>query len=271
MGHGRLIAGLVLAWATGWAAEGGADRWLVVQRTADEQALVVYDRMGGPALRRRVFSAGIRWVASLGDSLGVLVCEAAPARVVEWNPGTDVVTLVAGLDGLSQCIAAPDGSRLGIANVEPAGDGTGPAVAMLVRRRADGRGLHRLAMDLMGSADPAVLEDGRILATRWQPAQGKATGGLVVMNPDGTLATGLVAGPPGGVIRQARGMPGGMLVVAIASSAAQADWGWLVRCDPARGQGFAQAAQLWPADQGRFAGDTWGCAGSDRARRRWAP
>ena len=103
----------------------------------------------------------------------------------------------------------------------------------------DGRFIRRLAIDQVDTLDPQVLDDGRILYTRWeyndrtqiypQP--------LFVMNPDGTAQTAFYGGNsdyPTSLLH-GRGIPGTNKVIAVVSGHHTVRKGKLAIIDRAKG------------------------------------
>jgi hypothetical protein len=123
-----------------------------------------------------------------------------------------------------------------------------PDVANLYVCDGDGRYLRRLGFDQVHTNYPKVLEDGRVIYTRWdyndrgqiypQP--------LFVMNYDGTNQTEFYGNnswfPT--TILHARGIPGTTRLVAIASGHHSHQRGKLILIDHSRGNQEAQGVQL---------------------------
>ena len=121
-------------------------------------------------------------------------------------------------------------------------------VSNMYRCAADGRFLRRLSFDQVHANYPQVLEDGRVVYTRWdyndrgqiypQP--------LYQMNPDGTGQTEFYGNnswfPT--TIMHARGIPGTQKVVAVLSGHHSHQRGKLAIIDPARGRQEASGVQL---------------------------
>jgi hypothetical protein len=84
---------------------------------------------------------------------------------------------------------------------------------------ADGGNLRRLTSDQLMTSDPQVLEDGRIVFTRWEYNDRSAlfTHPLMAMNPDGTAQTEFYGNNsmfPAAIIH-AHGVPGSQKVLAV--------------------------------------------------------
>lgn len=239
------IGWLFLAMPAMQALEVPAAAWAVARRHADGDVVEVrlpgqhqalaHQRMPGTVLALHP--------APSGDHLIIAVRRDEVTELHRWRLSQTTTERVAWPvgTGLVSAQPAPDGSWIGIAHTR-----SGPLTTMgcaLVVAQADGSGLRRLAMDLFGATDPTVLDDGRLVYSRWHGSTGDptATAGLVALNPDGTNAMGLVDGPPGGALLQARGVPGSGILMAIATASPTATAGVLVRCDPARGPRYAAA------------------------------
>jgi hypothetical protein len=121
-------------------------------------------------------------------------------------------------------------------------------VSNLYRCDADGRFLRRLSFDQVHTNYPAVLEDGRVIYTRWdyndrgqifpQP--------LYQMNPDGTAQREFYGNnswfPT--TILHARGIGGTQKVIAIATGHHSRQTGKLIIIDPAKGRQENSGVQL---------------------------
>lgn len=112
----------------------------------------------------------------------------------------------------------------------------------------DGRYLRRLTFDQVHTNYPQVLDDGRIVYTRWEyNDRGQIyPQPLFQMNPDGTNQTEFYGNNsffPTSILH-ARGIPGTQKVVAIASGHHSSQAGKLVIIDPLRGRQENQGVQL---------------------------
>ncbi len=84
---------------------------------------------------------------------------------------------------------------------------------------ADGREMRRLTFDQLMTSHPQVLEDGRIIFTRWEYNDRNALFAhpLICMNPDGTAQTAYYGNNtmfPASIIH-ARGIPGSQKIIAV--------------------------------------------------------
>jgi hypothetical protein len=113
---------------------------------------------------------------------------------------------------------------------------------------ADGRNLRRLGFDQVHTLYPQVLDDGRVIYTRWDyNDRGQMfPQALFQMNPDGTGQTEFYKNnswfPT--TVGHARGIPGTQKVLAIFMGHHTAQAGKLGILDPARGRQEAAGAQL---------------------------
>jgi len=112
----------------------------------------------------------------------------------------------------------------------------------------DGRFLRRLTFDQVHDNYPTVLDDGRVIYTRWEyNDRGQIyPQPLFEMNPDGTGQTAFYGGNswfPTSILH-ARGIPGTQKVVAIASGHHTMQAGKLIVIDPAKGREEATGVQL---------------------------
>lgn len=113
---------------------------------------------------------------------------------------------------------------------------------------AEGKHLRRLGFDQVHTNFPTVLEDGRVIYTRWEYSdRGQVfVQGLFQMNPDGTGQTAFYGNnswfPT--TLLHARGIPGTRQVVAVASGHHTRQTGKLVIVDPARGHEEAAGVRL---------------------------
>ena len=112
----------------------------------------------------------------------------------------------------------------------------------------DGRYLRRLTFDQVHTNYPQLLDDGRIVYTRWEyNDRGQIyPQPLFQMNPDGTNQTEFYGNNsffPTSILH-ARGIPGTPKVVAIASGHHSSQAGKLVVVDPTRGRQENQGVQL---------------------------
>ena len=118
---------------------------------------------------------------------------------------------------------------------------------------ADGRHLRRLSFDQVHSNYPQVLDDGRVVYTRWEyNDRGQIfPQPLFQMNADGTNQTEFYGNNsffPTSILH-ARGLPGSQQVVAIASGHHSSQAGKLILIDPARGRQEAAGVQLIAPDR----------------------
>lgn len=113
---------------------------------------------------------------------------------------------------------------------------------------ADGQHLRRLGFDQVHTVYPQVLEDGRVIYTRWDYNDRGQTfpQPLFQMNPDGTGQTEFYGNnswfPT--TIAHARGMPGGSKVLAILCGHHSSQAGKLAVIDPSLGRQENQGVQL---------------------------
>ena len=113
-------------------------------------------------------------------------------------------------------------------------------VSNLYRCNADGSGIRRLGFDQVSTCFPSVLNDGRILYTRWEyQDRGQIfPQPLFVMNPDGTAQVGYYGNnswfPT--AIHHARGVPGTQKVLAILTGHHTPQMGELAVIDTSRGR-----------------------------------
>jgi hypothetical protein len=112
----------------------------------------------------------------------------------------------------------------------------------------DGRHLRRLTFDQVHTNYPQLLDDGRIVYTRWEyNDRGQIyPQPLFQMNPDGTNQTEFYGNNsffPTSILH-ARGIPGTPKVVAIASGHHSSQAGKLIVVDPTRGRQENQGVQL---------------------------
>lgn len=113
---------------------------------------------------------------------------------------------------------------------------------------ADGQGLRRLGFDQVHTVYPQVLDDGRVIYTRWDYNDRTQMWpqALFQMNPDGTGQTEFYKNnswfPT--TIAHARGIPGTQKVMAIFTGHHTAQAGKLGILDPALGRQENQGAQL---------------------------
>ncbi len=113
---------------------------------------------------------------------------------------------------------------------------------------ADGRFLRRLGFDQVHTNFPTVLDDGRVIYTRWEYSdRGQIyVQGLFQMNPDGTGQIAYYGNnswfPT--TLLHARGIPGTRKVVAVASGHHTRQTGKLVIVDTDRGHEEASGVQL---------------------------
>jgi hypothetical protein len=113
---------------------------------------------------------------------------------------------------------------------------------------AHGRGIRRLCFDQVHVNFPQVLDDGRVVYTRWEyQDRGQVfVQGLFQMNPDGTAQTEFYGNNswfPTSLLH-ARGIPGTRKVVAIASGHHTSQAGKLIIIDPDKGRQEDEGAQL---------------------------
>ncbi|MBT3296606.1 MAG: hypothetical protein HN919_21715 [Verrucomicrobia bacterium] len=112
----------------------------------------------------------------------------------------------------------------------------------------DGNYLRRLGFDQVHTVKPALLEDGRVIYTRWDyNDRGQVyPQGLFQMNPDGTGQTEFYGNnswyPT--TISHARGIPGSSLVIATGHGHHTWQAGELMLIDTAKGRQEAQGVQL---------------------------
>lgn len=140
-------------------------------------------------------------------------------------------------------------------------------VSSLYTCDAEGRFLRRLSFDQVHAIFPQVLEDGRVIYTRWDyNDRGQIfPQGLFQMNPDGTGQTEFYGNnswfPT--TIAHARGIPGTQKVLAILCGHHTAQAGKLAVIDPARGRqenaGVQLVAPVRPTPAERI--DAYGQAG----------
>ena len=115
-----------------------------------------------------------------------------------------------------------------------------PRIALnLYRCDVNGNCLHRLAFDQVSTAYPQLLNDGRVIYTRWEYQDRNAyyQQPLFVMNPDGTGQTAVYANNsiyPASVIH-ARGIPNSSKIIAVISGHHVLQEGKLAIIDPAKG------------------------------------
>jgi hypothetical protein len=113
---------------------------------------------------------------------------------------------------------------------------------------ADGKFLRRLGFDQVHAIHPAVMDDGRVIYTRWDyNDRGQIfPQGLFQMNPDGTGQTEFYGNnswfPT--TIAHARGIPGTQKTVAIFTGHHTAQTGKLGILDPSKGRQENSGAQL---------------------------
>lgn len=112
----------------------------------------------------------------------------------------------------------------------------------------DGRFLRRLAFDQVHDNHPVVLDDGRVVYTRWEyNDRGQMyVQGLAQMNPDGTGQTAFYGNNswfPTAMLH-ARGIPGTGKVMAILAGHHTRQAGKLAVIDPAKGREENQGVQL---------------------------
>jgi hypothetical protein len=112
----------------------------------------------------------------------------------------------------------------------------------------DGRAIRRLSFDQVHTNYPQLLDDGRVVYTRWEyNDRGQIfPQPLFQMNPDGTNQTEFYGNNsffPTSILH-ARGLPGSHAVVAVASGHHSSQAGKLVIIDPARGRQEAAGVQL---------------------------
>ena len=113
-------------------------------------------------------------------------------------------------------------------------------VSNLYRCNADGSGIRRLGFDQVSTCFPSVLNDGRILYTRWEyQDRGQIfPQPLFVMNPDGTAQVGYYGNnswfPT--AIHHARGVPGTQKVLAILTGHHTPQMGELALIDTSLGR-----------------------------------
>ena len=123
-----------------------------------------------------------------------------------------------------------------------------PEVSNLYICRADGKHMRRVGFDQVHTSAPSVLEDGRVIYTRWDyNDRGQVfTQPLFQMNADGTGQTEFYGNnswfPTS--IQFARGIPGARKVVAILPGHHTRRAGKLAIIDPARGRQEASGVQL---------------------------
>jgi len=113
---------------------------------------------------------------------------------------------------------------------------------------AQGRFMRRLCFDQVHDNFPQVLDDGRVVYTRWEyQDRGQVfVQGLFQMNPDGTAQTEFYGNNswfPTSLLH-ARGIPGTRKVVAITAGHHSSQAGKLVIVDPDRGRQEAEGVQL---------------------------
>ena len=130
------------------------------------------------------------------------------------------------------------------------------AAANLYRVRLDGSGLRRLGFDQVHTNYPQLLDDGRIIYTRWEyNDRGQIfPQPLFAMNPDGTGQSALYGENswwPTSILH-ARGVPGSGKIVAVASGHHTHQRGKLILIDRSRGtqgsSGIEFLAPRRPAD-----------------------
>lgn len=112
----------------------------------------------------------------------------------------------------------------------------------------DGKYLRRLSFDQVHTNFPTVMDDGRVIYTRWEYSdRGQIyPQPLFQMNPDGTGQTefyGNVSYFPTSILH-ARGIPGSGKVVAVLAGHHSRQMGKLAVIDPARGRQEASGVQL---------------------------
>jgi len=123
-----------------------------------------------------------------------------------------------------------------------------PEVSNLYVCRADGKHMRRVGFDQVHTSAPAVLDDGRVIYTRWDyNDRGQVfTQPLFQMNADGTGQTEFYGNnswfPTS--IQFARGIPGTQKVVAILPGHHTRRAGKLAIIDPTRGRQEASGVQL---------------------------
>ncbi|MBT3198698.1 MAG: hypothetical protein HN350_02180 [Phycisphaerales bacterium] len=123
-----------------------------------------------------------------------------------------------------------------------------PEVSNLYVCRADGKHMRRVGFDQVHTSAPAVLDDGRVVYTRWDyNDRGQVfTQPLFQMNADGTGQTEFYGNnswfPTS--IQFARGIPGTQKVVAILPGHHTRRAGKLAIIDPTRGRQEASGVQL---------------------------
>jgi hypothetical protein len=229
--------------------------WLVVARGRLGDSLRVYKSTERMWVSETKLTSRILGVAASLDGKNAIVTTST--GVFLWSVSSGALQSMDGLGGvgMTRCLPAPDGGLVGVCQISDHG------LTALVRRRPDGRGLHRLSMDIFGADDPTLLDDGRMVYTRWMKQGEAVSGSLVALNLDGTLATGLVGGPMPGVLRQARGIPGDYRLVAVASSDPKAVWGWIVLCDPTADRVFPEAVKIIAPQNGRCDNPQWARTG----------
>jgi hypothetical protein len=241
-----VITALVLGSNVAAAVDATVSAWAVVHRQPSGDRIEI--RQPGVTTPTQSVDTGgaVLSMRRTPDATIIFVVKnAAGTMTSAWHPQRQAVTVIPlPTDlGIVDALQGLDGGWIGIARTQPTSLATSGCA--LVVAQPDGSGLHRLAVDLYGAADPVLLQDGRLVYTRWHgpTTDPSANGGLVALNPDGTNAMGLVDGPPGGALRAARGIPGTGSLVAIATSSPTSSTGVLVRCDPARGPGYADAVR----------------------------
>ena len=199
--------------------------------------------------RRLVFA----WKKSAGEGYRIYECaiETGQARQLTF-PEPDEADLVKrygggyhhGTDDMDPCYL-PDGGicfistrcRYGVLCDAPDIFTT----TVLYRMDSDGQNLRKLSNSSVSEATPTVMNDGRILYTRWEYVDKGAVSVkcLWAMRPDGTGSSEIygadIALPP--TLIQARALPGSMTkVVALGTPhCPQNDVGTVIVIDPARG------------------------------------
>ncbi len=121
-------------------------------------------------------------------------------------------------------------------------------VSMLYRCNKDGKYLRRLCFDQVHSIMPSILEDGRVIYTRWDyNDRGQVfPQGLFQMNPDGTAQTEYYGNnswfPT--VLNHARGIPGTQKVIAVGHGHHTWQAGELMLVDVSKGRQETSGIQL---------------------------
>ena len=118
----------------------------------------------------------------------------------------------------------------------------------LYRCDKDGRFMRRLGFDQVGANHPSVLNDGRIIFTRWEYNDRNPVflQPLIQMNPDGTLQTEFYGGNSSWPtsLHHARAIPGSDRVLAIASGHHTWQTGFLTLIDRSAGGESGMGLQL---------------------------